>query len=85
LRDAKQVRILATRPIGSSGGGVDHLGSPSLALQIVPVSFHCRPDCVKTAGFKMEYGCVSVQRAVDGSLRGRNFIQQLKEEILRRY
>jgi hypothetical protein len=33
----------------------------------------------------MECGCVSIQRAVDGSLRGRSFIQQLKEEILRRY
>ena len=50
LRGEGQVRILAARPIGSSGGGVDHRDSPSLAIRIAPVSFHRRPDCVKTVG-----------------------------------
>ena len=53
LRGEGQVRILAARPIGSSGGGVDHRDSTSLANRIAPVSFHRRPDCVKTAGSAM--------------------------------
>lgn len=50
LRGEEQVRILAARPIGSSGGGVDHQNSPSLAIRIELVRFHYRPDCVKTVG-----------------------------------
>jgi hypothetical protein len=34
LRDSRQVRILAARPIGSSRGGVDRWHSPSLAFEL---------------------------------------------------
>jgi hypothetical protein len=37
LRDTGQVRILAARPNGRSGGGVDRFHLPFLASKIVPV------------------------------------------------
>src|SRR6266566_6529652 len=53
LRDARQVRILAARPNGSSGAEVSRWCSPSLAFQIAPVSLQAidyRLDCASMAG-----------------------------------
>src|SRR5205807_7600811 len=65
----EQVRILAARPNGKSGGGVDRRSLPSLAPEITPVKRSQEELCKDTRSRKREPaepGCV-----VSHALRGR--------------